>query len=448
MIKSHCSIFLFGIIFFFSFSMCQSPQEDTYNEKPNILFIMADDLGAESLSCYGSTNFKTPILDRLAQTGVRFENCYATPACVPSRMQLMTGMYPFRTGWTKNAWGEEWYFDADKQTSFANIINAEGYETCVVDKWMLCYDFKDHPNTFKDAGFDEHYMWRLWDTSIPIDERVSPDIPITSGYWYPDIWKNGPVDVGKGEYGPDLFCDYLIDFFKRNKNKPFLAYWPMHLVHRETYHGKTTPPTPLTVSEYPDKTGKTIDKQKGTADMIFYMDKLIGRLVSTLDNLKLREKTLIVFTGDNGTSFEIVSHWNDTIIRGGKRDLTEAGCRVPLIANWPSVLPNGKVEEQLVDFTDFFPTFAEISGATIPQKLTIDGYNFLSKSLGSDNDTRKWVYCQLNEDWFIRNTQWCLYNNGTLYNVTERYNPRIAKDTEQVEKIKDYLSKEVKELRN
>ena len=155
-----------------AWSVHVSPAADAI-KPPNVLLIMADDLGAECLGCYGGASFETPNLDALAGTGMRFENCYATPLCIPTRMQLMTGRYPFHTGWSRNEWGEDHFFDPAKETCFAQVLRSAGYATCVVDKWMLCYDFQQRPTTFADAGFDEHFMWRLWDTSIPIAKRVA-----------------------------------------------------------------------------------------------------------------------------------------------------------------------------------------------------------------------------------------------------------------------------------
>lgn len=401
--------------------------EDTAS-RPNVLLIMADDLGAECLGCYGGESFDTPNLDALARTGIRFENCYATPYCIPSRMQLMTGRYPFRTGWIRNEWGGDHYFDPGKETSFAQVLRSAGYATCVVDKWMLCYDFQQHPTTFADAGFDEHFMWRLWDTSIPIAERVAPNNPITPGVWNASLWKNGPTQAPEESYAPDLFCDFLIDFIERHHEGPFLAYWPMHLVHLETFSGRTTPPTPDTLRTRGknDVSGRNIDKQQGMADMIRYMDKLVGRLVTRLDDLGIRKNTLILFTGDNGTSEGIRTEVNGRTIPGGKGQLNELGCRVPLVVNWLGTNPPGTVSSDLVDFTDFFPTLVAAAGAEPPQGVTIDGHSFLPQLKGKIGQPREWIYCQINERWFVRDHQWMLTSKKKLLDITDRYTPKKA----------------------
>lgn len=416
--------------------------------RPNILLIMADDLGAESLGCYGCSNFKTPNLDALARTGIRFENCYATPYCVPSRMQLMTGRYPFRTGWRENKWGEDRYFDPQKETSFAQILRGQGYATCVVDKWMLCYDFQQRPTTFQDAGFDEHLMWRLWDTSIPLGKRIAPNNPITSGLWDAALWRNGPERAPQGSYAPDLFCNFLIDFMRRQRRDPFLAYWPMHLVHLETFHGRTTPPTPDTIETRGrgEVSGHNIDKQQGMADMILYMDKLIGRLVTELDRLGIRENTLIFFTVDNGTSEGIRSEWKGRSILGGKGKLSEAGCRVPLIANWIGTIPGGRVSEDLIDFTDFLPTMMAAAGAELPKNRKIDGISFLPQLLNQPGKSREWVFCQLNRRWLLRDHRWNWNEKGILHDVSNRYQPKRPTETEEAAEARQRLSEVITRL--
>ena len=138
-------------------------------------------------------------------------------------MQLMTGRYPFRTGWSRNQWGEDHYFDPARETSFAQILRDAGYASCIVDKWIPCYDFQQRPTTFSDAGFDEHFMWRLWDTSIPVKQRVAPNNPITPGLWDAALWRNDPARASSGSYASNVVCDFVIDFIRRKREGPFLA---------------------------------------------------------------------------------------------------------------------------------------------------------------------------------------------------------------------------------
>ena len=223
----------------------------------------------------------------------------------------------------------------------------------------------------------------------------------------------------------------------------------MHLVHLETFSGRTTPPTPDTLHTCGkgDTSGRNIDKQQGMADMIQYMDKLVGRLVARLDELGIRENTLILFTGDNGTSEGIRTAVDGRVVPGGKGGLDERGCRVPLVANWQGTTPPGVVSNDLVDFTDFFPTLVEAAGVELPEGLAIDGYSFLPQLRGEKGRPREWIFCQLNDRWFIRDQQWMLTSKKELLDVTERYTPEKAPDCPEATAARERLLQAVTRLR-
>jgi arylsulfatase A len=368
------------------------------SRKPNVVLIMADDLGAECLGSYGGTSYKTPHLDELARTGIRFQNCYATPLCSPSRVQLMTGRYGFRTGWTRLIdVGPGEYLDPKREKTFGHMLRDAGYATALAGKWQLC-QFDQQPDNVRDCGFDEYCCW-AW---VYKGQK-------TSRYWNPVVWQNGKAreDVAD-RYGPDVYCDFLIDFMKRNRSRPFFAYYPMALVHN-----------PLTPT--PDSKGGGGRMRRRNAAhfpaMIAYMDKLVGRIAASLDDLGLRENTLILFTGDNGTIRGIVSQVGDTTITGGKGTVTEAGARVPLIGNWKGMAPSGRVCEDLVDFSDFMPTLAEITGARLPHGVTIDGRSFAPQLRGQPGKPREWVFTQLGRNRFVRERGWKLYGDGRLFDM-------------------------------
>jgi len=356
-------------------------------EKPNIVLIMADDLGYECLGCNGGTSYHTPNLDRLAAEGVRFTSAFCTPLCSPTRIELMTGRYGFRN---YRGWG---VLDP-KEVTFGHVLRQAGYATCVSGKWQLCHFDKpenaDHP---RRAGFDEFCVW-TW-----VFKRSKP-----SRYWDPLIWQNGKLLEGtKGKYAPDIHCQFIIDFIARNRSRPFFAYYPMNLVHAP-FH-----PTPDTR----DRKG---GKQKFYADMVAYLDKCVGRVVATLERLGLREKTLILFTGDNGTPRGIKSRMGKVEVPGGKGNMTDTGCHVPLIASWKGVTPPGRVCEDLVDFSDVFPTLAEVAGAPLP-KVKIDGRSFLPQIRGERGKPREWVYIQLNNKKAVRTKRWKLHGDGRLFDI-------------------------------
>lgn len=372
--------------------------------KPNILFIMADDLGYECLGVNGSTSYKTPNLDKLAATGVRFTNAYSTPKCAPSRVQVMTGQYPFRNGWTVNITNRP----RDKQrldpnlVNFAHVLHSAGYVTAVAGKWGLVR-FDDHPNHATECGFDEHC---LFNSTYGTEDKK------TSYYWAPGVWRNGESakDLMKPDlFGPDIFTAFLIDFITRNKDRPFFAYYPMVLTHSPWV-------------ETPDNKGRSGMKKRDPGlfpSMVGYMDKLVGRLVSTLSTLQLRRNTLILFATDNGTNRKITSKLGDVAIKGGKGTLTDAGTHMPFVANWLGTVQHGKVCNDLVDLSDVLPTFADVAGATVPADHTVDGRSFLPQLLGQKGNPRDWVFIQWCHMRAVRTSRWKLHSNGDFFDMEE-----------------------------
>jgi len=398
---------------------------------PNIIVILADDLGAECLSSYGSTSYKTPHLDALAESGIRFMNCYATPLCSPSRVQLMTGRYGFRTGWTnmieRGAGATRDFFDPTKERTFGHVLKAAGYATAQAGKWQLCR-FQEHPDHVKECGFDESCSW-TW----LYDGRR------TDRYWTPSIWQNGKLRENVNDkYGEDVFCDFLIDFITRHRAEPFFIYYPMVLVH------DPFEPTPDEL-----KTGSD-DRKERKADvshfpaMVAYMDKTVGRLIAALDKLKLRENTLVLFTGDNGTPRQITSQLGDNAIPGGKGMVTHVGSHVPLIASWPGTIPAGRVLDDLIDFTDVLPTLADVAGDDLSRGVAMDGRSFLPQLRGGTGQPREWVYVQLGNASFVRDQRWLLHNDGRFYDI--KSDPFERKDLSAETKYKGEIARLKKAL--
>ncbi len=356
--------------------------------KPNVIVIMADDLGYECLGCYGSKSYKTPTLDELAATGVRFEHGYSQPLCTPSRVKIMTGRSNFRNYTVFGALGP-------KEKTFGHLAKSAGYATCIVGKWQLAARDRGVGTRPGPAGFDEHCLWQ-------VDRRESR-------YRDPVIVQNGKYREDlRGRYGPDIFCEYALEFIERNKKRPFFLYFPMALTHAPFE------PTPDT-EEW--KSGKTKNDKKHFADMVAYMDKIIGRMVRKLDDVGLRENTLLLFTGDNGTPRGITSVMKDgSIIKGGKGSTTDAGTHVALIANWKGAIRSGKVCSDLVDFSDIVPTIAEAAGATV--SWDIDGRSFLPQLRGRPGNPRDWIFIWYRRNpgdtlyRFARDKRWKLYDVG------------------------------------
>lgn len=353
--------------------------------RPNIIFILADDAGIPSIGCYGGA-FKTPNIDRLASEGIKFEYCFSAPLCAPSRAMCMFGRYPFRTGVVNNSTGAA--ARPDKELCIAKLLKQAGYATAVAGKWTQLQYF----NTKEDGqrwGWDEFMIW-----GIPSPEGGR------KRYWNPDYNLNGKY-IKDNRFGPDILHEFVVDFIKRHRNEPFFVYYPMPLIHGQ-------------LERTPDSKDSGANLYE---DNIAYMDKLVGKLVAELDALNLREKTLIVFTGDNGCVGRRTV--NGRFIDGNKGDLKEGGSRVPLIVNWKGTTPSGKTLRDLIDFTDFFPTFAELAGAKIPDNLVINGRSFALQLLGLPGNPRDWVYVQLGNNAYLRTDKWKLTSSGEFYNMTD-----------------------------
>jgi arylsulfatase A len=351
--------------------------------RPNIIFILADDLGLDGVGCYGSDKHKTPNIDKLAVTGTRFETCYASPLCGPTRCLLMTGRYAFRTGGiTNGSWraGGPGAKAADEQP-MARILKQAGYVTGESGKWRQVGE------TPRDWGFDEYCT-----------------DPTAGGWFWKDTYeKNGEqVNAGAGAYNPDIIQKFSIDFIRRHQDKTFFLYYPMHLVHGPIL--------------------KTPDSKEGGdlyEDNISYMDKQVGEIVSEVEKLGLTEKTLIVFSGDNGTALSHPSTIGGRMINGKKASMEEGGSRVPYIASWPGVTPAGKVSKDIISFADQLTTFAELAGAKLPEGFKYDGVSFAPQLRGEKGTPRQWAYVQLGLRWFVREAGYKMNEKGELFDMSD-----------------------------
>ncbi|MFM9965820.1 MAG: sulfatase-like hydrolase/transferase [Planctomycetaceae bacterium] len=417
MFAKRLSLFGWGFLLLFvtSAAVADSPRP------PNIVFILADDLGIPAIGCYGG-EYKTPHLDALAANGTRFENCFAAPLCAPSRALLMTGRYAFRTGVIDNGHGTA--ATPDKDGCVALLLKQAGYATAVAGKWRQLSYFTSKADGAK-WGFDEFLIWGAGQPDDEGDTKPKKKQKAADGeaknkadrYWNPDYNLNGKMLTdADGKYGPDLLNEFVIDFVRRHKSEPFFVYYPTPLIH-----GPILPT--------PDSKAKNEGKLKGKknadnvgrdsvyAANIEYLDKQIGKLVAELDALKLRDNTLIVFTGDNGSV--PVGTINGKKIEGHKHTMLEGGSRVPLIANWRGVTPSGVVLKDLVDFSDFLPTFAEIAGAKVSATRPIDGRSFAPQLLGKKGQPRDWAYVHLGDKRYVRSDRWKLTGNGELFDMKE-----------------------------
>ena len=390
---------------------CQEPAPPVPARKPNVILIMADDLGYEAIGAYGGTSYRTPNLDHLASTGIRFDHAYSQPLCTPTRVQLMTGKYNNRN------WKAFGVLDPNERT-FGHMMREAGYATCISGKWQLySYNPPDFEPEWRgkgmrpeQSGFDEYFLWHAGHTEDKGSRYADPVILANGKY----------VEDTKGKYGPDLYTDYILDFIERNAAKPFFVYYPMALTHGPFN------PTPLSpVWETGDRLASDM---KYFADMVEYMDLLVGRIVAKLNELNLRERTLIIFFSDNGTPKGIESKMGDRVVAGGKGLPTDAGTHVPLIVNWQGTTPPGMVLDDLVDSTDFYPTLAELAGVNLAAEGLLDGRSILPRLRGERGNPREWVFVHHDprpghskkgfvlERW-ARDRRFKLYEDGRLYDI-------------------------------
>jgi len=354
--------------------------------KPNIIFILADDLGIGNISAYGADHFNTPNIDLLAKEGIRFNHAYTAPLCGPSRAMILTGRYAFRTGGVNQ--DNVGKIKPSAETLIPQILKTQGYVSTCAGKWS---QFPLHPSDF---GFDDYIHFK------------------GSGvYWLNDqkgkeVYYDNGVEkkLQPGEYMPNLVQQHLIEFIGKNKNKPFFAYYPMTHVH-----GKIQPT--------PDSKPESKDLY---TDNINYMDKLVGNLVKAIDSMGIRQNTLIVFMGDNGTANgpNVQSTIQGKKLSGKKGSMLECGSLVPFIANWTGTIMPNQTTNQLIDATDLLPTFASLAGAAIPKKLMIDGKSFAKNLTSSNAPQREWIFIELGKDWYVREANWKLNRAGELFDMT------------------------------
>lgn len=381
------------------------------NKRPNIILIMADDMGRECLGSYGSSSYSTPNLDRMAANGVRFENMFAQPLCTPSRVKIMTGKHNYRN------YTDFGYLDPEERT-FGNMLKDAGYHTMIAGKWQLNgfyndkkpgWDDMDRPHTF---GFDEYCLW-----------QVTKEKSHGERYADPLIAQNGKeLPRDEDSYGPDIFSNYILDFIERKKDgeRPFFIYYPMVLVHDPFV---PTPDSP----EWKDRSARYVENTKYFKDMVSYTDKIVGRIMDKLEETGLAENTLVLFTGDNGTSERIVSQMADgDSVQGQKGYMTDRGTRVPMIAQWKGKSLKGAVNHDLLDFSDVLPTLQVAAKIHAPTDAVVDGNNFLSKITGMPDYPKPYVYIYYKPEWgkwksasgvFVRDIRYKLYGDGRFYDL-------------------------------
>ena len=390
---------------------------------PNVVLVMADDMGYECVSANGGTSYQTPVFERIAREGMRFTHCYSQPVCTPSRIKIMTGKYNWRN------YRRFGHLEKGQRT-FAHFMRDAGYATGLTGKWQLWggSETPEHRSgmTPEEAGFDEYIHW-AYNFELTEEELARyrsagpPGNKSTSRFWHPAIIRNGAyIHTSMDDYGPDMFSDFALDFIERHKDGPFFLYYPMVLTHSPfvaTPHSES-----ITVES------KFKSEPSYFADMVAYTDHLVGRLTDHIDALGLADDTLVLFTGDNGTHRALRSMLGNRVVKGRKAFPEDAGTHVPLFARWPGKVPPGLVNSDLIEFSDFFATLADLAGRELPMHDHFDGRSFLPQLLGGAGNPRDWVFVHYDRDpiqaevpfprvRFARTKRYKLYDDGRFYDV-------------------------------
>ena len=384
---------------------CGQPQKE--KSLPNIVYILADDLGYGDLSCYGQKKFSTPNIDRLARKGMLFTQHYTgCTVSAPSRSCLMTGLHTGHTPIRGNkSWEPEgnWPLPANTFT-IAKMLKTRGYVTGAFGKWGLGYiETEGDPNL---QGFDEFFGYNC--------QSLAHN-------YYPDhLWHNQKKimlhendNSKKGIYSPDIIHRAALGFIEANKNKPFFLFYPTTIPHAELsakeeymkrFRGKFDPEKPFKgVDSGPTFRLGPYESQAEThtafAAMITELDDYVGDLMDKLKDLGLENNTIVIFASDNGPHLEggaDPDYFNSNgDLRGYKRDMYEGGIRTPLLVRWPGKVKEGSKSDHISAFWDIMPTFAEISGALIPDN--IDGISFLPALLGKTQKEHDYLYWEFHE---------------------------------------------------
>jgi len=365
---------------------------------PNVILIMADDMGYECVSANGSLTYQTPRLDDLAARGIRFNHCYSTPICTTSRVVLMTGRYSQSSYEAFTYLNPGWY-------TFGHLFKDAGYRTCMAGKWQLngtAYNLPGWNDLSRPqrAGFDETCVWNV---TVSGQSRYADPVLSING---------GALQTHTNAYGPEVLNDFVLDFIDRHHSQPFFVYYPMVLPHAPFVPTPDSPASSNTRVEYFN-------------DMVTYLDDMVGNIVDRVDGLGIAEDTIVLFIADNGTDADIVGQQTTYgVVDGGKTMLTDAGTRVPMIVWWKGHTATGSVSDVLISLADFVPTFADAICQTNTAHLELDGHSFHDLLAGEPGFVpRDHTFVHYDARWFLgheyrgrfaRTQRYKLYETGDV----------------------------------
>ena len=428
--KKHLDLVILSGITMFIFSGFKSAEH-----KPNIIIIYTDDQGTLDAGCYGAGDLHTPNIDGLSRLGILFTQAYSHTVSCPSRAALLTGRYPQRFG--INDWTQNDAHDQEKginmplsEITIAEVLKANGYQTAIMGKWHLGGALENGP---LEQGFDTFFGFR----GGFIDNYVHYFL---HGQGFHDLWSNNKEIFERGSYFPSLMTEKAIEFIGKNINRPFFLYAAFNLPHYPEQ------PDSLFVPLYSDLN----EPRKSYATVISTVDDKIGQILSKLDELGIRDNTVVFFMSDNGHSTEetmikINNHRSglpkgtDYCAHGGggytgkwrgaKGSFLEGGIRVPAIISYPGHFPENVKRDQTITCMDFFPTICEITGSKMPDCVH-DGHSLLPIIESNAPSMYQVLYFQWRDQWTVREGKWKLIVKGR--DTTGKFSNHIQKE-EQME---------------
>ena len=377
--------------------------------KPNFVIFLADDLGCHDIGAWGATDLKTPNIDALAASGARFTNWYAAaPVCAPSRAALLTGRYPQRAGVPNNGPPLR-----PSERTIASVLKPAGYATGIFGKWHLGSSEDTVPNAhgfdrflgFHSGCFDyfsHRYYW---------GERANP--PIVN---YHDLWRDRTETFEDGQYSTEIFAREAAQFVRDNRAKPFFLYVPFNGVHYPMHAPKKY------VERFP-----SLDRERQMyAAMLSAVDDGVGLVMRTLRELRLADDTLVFMSGDNGATRENraglnqqpAKAGNNAPFRGNKFSAFDGGMHVPMIANWPGVIPKGVVRHQIGNHVDLLPTICTAAGAPLPADRTLDGFDALPMAVSDARSRHDAIFWASGGQLAVRRGSWKLVKDGRTFDGT------------------------------
>ena len=388
---------------------------ETGKERPNIIFILADDLSSHSIGAYGGRLYwttppgepkpiaeipvRTPCLDRMTSEGVRFNNVLAAPVCSPTRGMFFTGKYNFRIGLPDitGRGGAVDELDVTTHVTLPQLLQRAGYTTAMAGKWHL---------SNKSAGGTKMSA-SLADTA---KEHVTKAGFHRQFHHENGLAYSGYKDKETGAFMADWIQSWVLKFLdeQAGQDKPFFFYYPHPMPHSPWC------PTPDSKADYP-KTDKHWTPY--FADHVMYLDKHVGQVLDKLQQLGLAKKTLVIFSGDNGSEGPFTVMTDGSYTHGGKFGFGQ-NARVPLLGWWPGTIPSGSIRDDLVDFTDMMPTLLAVAGVALPKDADFDEVSFLPALLGVGASPRDWILSYRLGAYVIRDQRYGLREDGKLYDLT------------------------------